>query len=99
MKVEKKGSCAAFRVADGHVIPNHGQVKLSGKGTLNASPIKMQSKVAEVTKPLAAVNEIVVSGSIVILHKTGGIVKKPIHAAEKAIRDIIKKEPGPEVVL
>ena len=66
-----------------------------GKELLNGSPIKMQSQVAEVTKPLAAVNEIVDFGSIVIFHKAGGIVKKLSHAAEKAIRDISKKEPGP----
>ena len=34
-----------------------------------------------------------------MLHKTGGIIKKMSHSAEKQIRDIIKAERGPELVL
>ena len=34
------------------------------------------AEVADVTKPFAAANEMVESGNIIILHKTGGIAKK-----------------------
>ena len=39
------------------------------------------------------------AGGTVILHRTGRIVKKLSHASEKKIRDIIKAEAGPEVIL
>ena len=74
-------------------------MKIEGTGTLNNNPMRMQSQVAEVTKPLAAANEMVDAGNMVILHKTGGIVKTLSHSAEKQIRDIIKGERGPELVL
>ena len=99
MKVQRKTSGGAFRVANGTVIPNQGQVKIEGGGTMNNNPMRMKSQVADVTKPLAAANEMVDSGNMVILHKTGGIVKKLSHSAEKQIRDIIKNEQGPELVL
>jgi hypothetical protein len=55
--------------------------------------------VADVTKPLAAATEAVDSGRTIILHRTGGIVKKLSSESEKMIRDIIKAEKGPEVIL
>ena len=38
--------------------------------------MKMTAQVAEITKPLASITEIVESGDLVIMHKTGGIVKR-----------------------
>ena len=61
--------------------------------------MELQSQAADVTKPLAAANDMVESDNMIVLHKTGGIVKKSSHAAEKKIRDRIKAEQGPEVVL
>ena len=49
--------------------------------------------------PLAAATEAVDGGRTIILHRTGGIVKKLSHESEKNIRDIIKAEAGPEVIL
>ena len=54
---------------------------------------------ADVTKPLAAATEAVDGGRTIILHRTGGIVKKLSPESEKKIRDIIKAETGPEVIL
>ena len=99
MKVNKKSAGGSFRVANGEIIPNQGQVRIEGRGTLNDNPMRMNSQVASVTKPLAAANEMVESGNLVVLHKTGGIIKKMSHSAEKQIRDIIKAERGPELVL
>ena len=39
------------------------------------------------------------AGRTIILHRTGGIVKKLSPESEKMIRDIIKAEKGPEVIL
>ena len=86
-------------MANGEIIPNQGQVRIEGRGTLNDNPMRMNSQVASVTKPLAAANEMVEAGNLVVLHKTGGIIKKMSHSAEKQIRDIIKAEKGPELVL
>ena len=59
MKVSKMNSGGSFRVANGQVIPNHGIVKIEGRGSINNNPMKMNSQVADVTKPLAAANEMV----------------------------------------
>ena len=65
----------------------------------NGNPMKIQSQVAKVTKPLAAATEAVDSGNMVILHKTGGIVKKLSHETKKKIRDLVKAEKGAEAIL
>ena len=86
-----------FRVADGDIIPNLGEVKLKGIGT--EGKVQMTAQVAAVTKPLASAFEMTETGNLVILHRTGGIVKKLSRAAEQKIRDIVKGESGPEIIL
>ena len=86
-------------MANGNVIPNLGETEIKGLGAVNSHPHKFGTQVADVTKPLAAATEAVDSGRTIILHKTGGIVKKLSHESEKKIRDIIKAEAGPEVIL
>ena len=98
MKLSKsKGGC--FRMANGNIIPNLGEAEITGSGSLNTHPHKFGTQVADVTKPLAAASEAVDGGRTIILHRTGGIVKKLNHESEKKIRDIIKAEEGPEVIL
>ena len=99
MKVNKSSGGGAFRVASGQVIPNLGTVKIEGQGAINQHRMRMKSQVAEVTKPLAAANEMVESGNMIVLHRTGGIAKKLTHSDEEKIRDIIKAAEGPELVL
>ena len=52
-----KSKGGSFRVASGNVIPNLGSTRLDGTGTLNGSPMKISTQVAEITKPLASVDE------------------------------------------
>jgi len=97
MTIKKGRSNGGFRVANGQTIPNLGEVKLEGLG--EKGNVKMTAQVAAVTKPLASVFEMTESGNLVILHKTGGTVKKLSRNAEEKIRDIVKAEEGPEIVL
>ena len=86
-------------MANGSIIPNLGESEIKGLGALNKHHQKFGTQVADVTKPLAAASEAVDTGRTIILHRTGGIVKKLSHESEKKIRDIIKAEEGPEVIL
>ena len=86
-------------MANGNVIPNLGEGDVKGLGAVNSHPSQFSTQVADVTKPLAAATEAVDSGRTIILHRTGGIVKKLSLESEKKIRDIIKSEEGPEVIL
>ena len=98
MEMKKgKGYGGGFRVANGETIPNLGEVKLEGIGS--SGNVKMTAQVAAVTKPLASAFEMTESGNLVILHRTGGIVKKLSKEAEEKVRDIVKSEAGPEIVL
>ena len=100
MKAKKgKSGPNQFRVANGELIPNLGEAEIKGQGSLNGDAMRIHSQVATVTKPLAAATEAVDTGHMVILHKTGGIVKKLSHETEKKIRDLIKAEKGSEVIL
>ena len=74
MKLDKtKGG--SFRVANGDVIPNLGSITLKGSGTLGGSSLQIGIQVAEITKPFASVDEMVLSGMMVIMQRTGGICK------------------------
>ena len=84
----KKGTAGAtFRVASGEIIPNLGEAKVSGSAVICEGPMKMTAQVAGMTKPLASVTEMVDSGNIVIMHKTGGIVKRLSRDTECKVRD------------
>jgi hypothetical protein len=98
MKVRQSNG-GSFRMANGSVIPNLGEGDVKGLGAVNSHPNQFSTQVADVTKPLAAATEAVDSGRTIILHRTGGIVKKLSLESEKKIRDIIKSEEGPEVIL
>ena len=98
MKVDKsKGG--SFRVASGEVLPNLGSTKIKGVGTLSGSPVTIGTQVAEITKPLASVDEMIANGMMVIMHRTGGIAKRLDIETERKIRDLVKGNPGHEVVL
>ena len=94
-----KSKGGSFRVASGEILPNLGQTKLKGKGTLSGSPMEIGTQVAEITKPLASVDEMVNSGMMVIMHKTGGIAKRLDLEVERKIRDLVKGGGGSEVIL
>ena len=86
-------------MASGEILPNLGSTKLKGTGTLNGSPIHINTQVAEITKPLASVDEMVSGGMMVIMHRTGGIAKRLDIDTERKIRDLVKGSGGHEVVL
>ena len=98
MKMRKVNG-GSFRMADGNVIPNLGEAEVKGFGAANSHPAQFSTQVADVTKPLAAATEAVDGGRTIILHRTGGIVKKLSLESEQKIRDIIQSEEGPEVIL
>ena len=97
MTMKKGRSNGGFRVANGQTIPNLGGVELEGLG--EKGNVKLTAQVAAVTKPLASVFEMTESGDLVILHRTGGIVKRLSRNAEEKIRDIVQAEEGPAIVL
>ena len=75
MKFDKSKG-VSFRVANGGAIPNLGSTKLKGNVTLGRSPLQIGTLVAEVTKPLALVDEMVAGGIMVIMHRSGGMAKR-----------------------
>jgi hypothetical protein len=98
MKLDKsKGG--SFRAANGEVFPNLGSTKLKGTGTLGGSPLQIGTQVAEITKPLASVDEMVAGGMMVIMHRSGGIVKRLDSESERKIREIVKQVSGSEIIL
>ena len=98
MKLDKsKGG--SFRVASGGILPNLGSTKIEGVGTIGGHPIKIGTQVADTTKPLASVDEMVSSGMMVIMHRTGGIAKRLDVDTERKIRDLVKSNRGNEVIL
>ena len=99
LKPDKTKGVGSFRCADGSVIPNLGAAKLKGTGTVGGSPMQVGTQVAEVTKPLASVDEMVSSGMMVIMHRSGGIAKRLDADSERKIRDIVKGCQGSEIVL
>ena len=61
--------------------------------------MQIGTQVAEVTKPIASVDEMVSSGMMVIMHRSGGIAKRLDSDTERKIRDLVKGTQGNEVVL
>ena len=61
--------------------------------------MQIGTQVAEVTKPLASVDEMVAGGMMVIMHRSGGIAKRLDSDSERRIRDIVKQASGSEIVL
>ena len=84
-----------FRVAEGTLIPNEGELKV--KGLSNKSHVDIKAQVAKVTKPLASTIEMADAGNIVITHKTGGLVKQLSPEAVERVMMAIKRENGTEL--
>lgn len=100
MEVRKgKSSGGAIRVANGEVIPNLGGANVSGNAAIGRSPMEMTAQEEEITKPLASVIEMVESGNFVIMHKTGGIVKRLSPSiqgkAENGLEIVLERRGGP----
>ena len=54
---------------------------------------------AEITKPLASVDEMVTNGMMVIMHRLGGVAERLGIETERKIRDLVNGTSGNEVVL
>ena len=98
-KLKSTGAGKSFRVANGKEIPNLGSTLIDGKVALSGNPVKFNAQVADITKPLASVDEMVESGNLVVLHKDGGVVKKLSKEAEMRIAAIVKGEAGSGILL
>ena len=98
-KLKSTGGGKSFRVANGKVIPNLGSTVVGGKVARNGNQVKFTAQVADVTKPLASVDEMVEAGNLVVLHKDGGIAKKLSREAEMRIAAIVRGERGAEIAL
>ena len=64
------------------------------KGSARGQKIAFKSQVASSTKPLASTNEMVDGGNLIIMHKTGGMIKRVNASTEKDILDYIKRVDG-----
>ena len=98
-KLKSTGAGKSFRVANGKEIPNLGSTVVDGKVARNGNPVKFTAQVADVTKPLASVDEMVEAGNLVVLHKDGGIAKRLSREVEMRIAAIIRGERGAEIAL
>ena len=97
MKVYRtKHTGSSFRVANGHFVPNEGEVKLMGRSS-NNNGMCIKAQVADITRPLAATAEMVDAGNIVINHKDGGVIKQVTQEQLERIMRAISNEPGLEI--
>jgi len=78
-------NCKNFRVANGSRIPNLGEQFISGK-TSNGRDIKFRAQVADVTKPLASVHEMVESGCTVVFGKDRSYIRSDASGKEIDMR-------------
>jgi ribosomal protein S9 len=86
-----------FRVAEGTLIPNEGELRLNGES--NQAPLDFKAQVAKVTKPLASTIEMADAGNIVITHKDGGLVKHLSPEGLARVMAAIQSEVGTELVI
>ena len=91
-----------FRAANGGNIPNKGETRIKGK-SINGGKMNITAQVAEVTKPLAAANEVVdaeLSHNMenwIILNKRGGAITTVSAEARRKIQKILKDDAKPMV--
>jgi len=78
-------NCKNFRVANGSRIPNLGEQFITGK-TANGRDIKFRAQVADVTKPLASVHEMVESGCTVVFAKGRSYIRSDASGKEIDMR-------------
>ena len=88
----RKSNGGSFRAEIGEVIPNLACSTLEGTDTLNRSPSKMCAQVAEITRLLAAVDEMVESEMMVIMQRSCGIAKRINVDTEGKMRDLLEIE-------
>ena len=72
---QTKNSGRTFRVANGQEVPNQGETKIKGQ-SIEGQAMIVTAQVAEITKLLAAANEMVDADNFVIMHKDGGVIQK-----------------------
>ena len=78
-------NCKNFRVANGSRIPNLGEQFITGK-TSNGRDIQFRAQVADVTKPLASVHEMVESGCTVVFAKDRSYIRSDASGKEIDMR-------------
>ena len=97
MKIYRtKNTGSSFRVANGHFVPNEGEVKLMGTSS-NGNGMCIKAQVADITRPLAATAEMVDAGNNVIIHKDGGVIKQVTQDQLERTMGAVSNEPGLEI--
>ena len=64
----------SYMVANGAAIPNRGEITLRGKAE-NGTNMNVIAQVSDVTKPLAAVREIIKGGNRIIMDESGSYIE------------------------
>ena len=94
MKVKKSENVGKnFRTANGAHIPNQGETTIEGRDATGAK-LKVVAQVADVTKNLASVMEMVDRGGWVIFHKEGGYIQTTKKDEELNVRTLMNTLKG-----
>jgi hypothetical protein len=97
MKVKKTDNVGKnFRTANGAHIPNQGETTIEGRDATGAK-LKVVAQVADVTKNLASVMEMVDRGNWVIFHKEGGYIQTMKKEEELKMRTLMNTLKGARV--
>ena len=97
MKVRKSENVGKnFRTANGAHIPNQGETIIEGKDSAGGN-LKVVAQVADVTKNLASVMEMVDRGNWVIFHKQGGFIQTMKKEDELKMRTLLNTLKGARV--
>ena len=91
-----KNTGKMFRVANGEQIPNEGELDLKGRAS-NGEKLRIKSQVANITRPLAATSEMVDAGNLVIMNKSGGLIKQLSEEDQAKVTKMIENASGPAV--
>ena len=97
MKVRKTDNVGKnFRTANGAHIPSQGETTIAGRDASGAK-LKVVAQVADVTKNLASVMEMVDRGNWVIFHKEGGYIQTMKKDEELKVRTLMNTLKGARV--
>ena len=97
MKVKKTDNVGKnFRTANGAHIPNQGETTIEGRDATGAK-LKVVAQVADVTKNLASVMEMVDRGNWVIFHKEGGYIQTMKKEEELKMKTLMNTLKGARV--
>lgn len=83
---EQKRRGVKYRVANGQLIPNEGEKKLRGYGN-DYTGMGVNMQIADVTKPLLSVQEMVAAGQRVVFDSTGSYAENKATGKRQYFKD------------